>query len=329
MADNFIKALEEISILEANQKYATKTVNKEDLRENITMVLSQLDDVNNIFAALPPGDRRLMAKKIVATSAIKTNVACDLYCKIARTLKRDDLNMAFSSYTALCLTYKKILEQFNRSFDKWFNNSKLTLYSTKMSQMVIFGMIDEAKMFCKYTTSLFSFCTFEITQHNNISELQEPKKYRKMYIVDKANEFTTNCIRRLADNPYVFSDDLEKASKDIDINITTETGETNMGFVNPANIPASLRHSIGVGTKSFVINIFRWIGEQWVMHKHVKYLKQRKEKEWMEAHVALLQMDLQGKDPNSEEYRKMVTVIDSYNEQIAELDQKISEYEEE
>jgi len=329
MSENFIKALEEISIFEANKKYATKTVNKEDLREDLNMVLSQLDDVSNIFAALPVGDRRIMAKKIVSIASIKSNVACDIYCRIAKTLRRDDLNVAFSSYTALCLTYKKIIEQFNRSFDKWFNNPKMTIYSTKMSQVVIFGMIDEAKLFCKYTTSLFSFVTFEITQHNNISELQEPKKYRKMLIVDKANDFTTNCIRRLADNPYVFSDDMDKASQDIDINITTETGETNMGFVNPANIPASLRHSLTIGSKSFIINIFRWVGEQWVMHKHIKYLKQRKEKEWMEAHVALLQMDLQGKDPNSDEYRKLVAVIDNYNEQIAALDQKIAEYEQE
>ena len=329
MSENFIKALEEISFFEANKKYSTKTVDKNDLRENITMVLSQLDDVSNIFLAFPASDRRIMAKKIVAGAAVKSNMACNLYCRIAKSLRRDDLNLAFSSYTALALTYKKIFEQFNRSFDKWFDNPKLTIYSTKMSQVVIFGMIDEAKMFCKYTTSLFSFCTFEITQHNNISELQEPKKYRKMYIADKVDQFTTNCIRRLADNPFVFSDDMEKASKDIDINVTTETGETNMGFVDPANIPASLRHSIGIGAKSFVINIFRWIGEQWVMHKHVKYLKQRKEKEWMEAHVALLQMDLQGKDPNSDEYRNLVAVIDNYNEQIAELDQKISEYEQE
>lgn len=329
MSDNFIMALEEISFFEANKKYATKTVNKEDLREDINMLLSQLDDVSNMFAALPVGDRRLMAKKIVAFSANKANIACNMYCRIARTLKKDDLNVAFSSYTALCLTYKKIIEQFNRSFDKWFNNPKMTVYSTKMSQLVIFGMIDEAKLFCKYTTSLFSFVVYEISQHNNISELQEPKKYRKMLILDKADTFVTNCIRRLSDNPYVFSDDMDKASKDIDINITTEDGDTNMGFVDPARIPASLRHSITIGAKGFVYNIFRWIGEQWVMHKHIKYLKQKKEKEWIEAHVALLQMDLQGKDPNSDEYRKLVNIIDSYNEQISDLDQKISEYEQE
>ena len=328
MSENFIKALEEISIFEANKKYATRTVNKEDLRENISMLLSQLDDVSNIFAAMPPGDRRLMAKKIVDATKVKANIACDMYCKIGRTLKRDDLSVAFASYIALCLTYKKILEQFNRSLDKWFTTPKLTIYSTKMSQVVIFGMIAEVKLFCKYTTSMFSFVTYEITQHNNISELQEPKKYRKMLIIEKADEFTTNCIRRLADNPFVFSDDMEKARGDIDINVTTETGETNMGFVNPANIPLSLRHSLAIGSKSFVMNIFRWVGEQWIMHKHVKYLKQKKEKEWMEAHVALLQMDLQGKDPNSEEYRKMVSVIDAYNEQIADLDRKIAEYEE-
>ena len=64
-----------------------------------------------------------------------------------------------------------------------------------------------------------------------------------------------------------------------------------------------------------------------MMHKHLKYLKQKKEKEWIEAHVALMKMDLANADPNSDEYRKTVAVIDAYSEQLAELEQKIAEYE--
>ena len=44
------------------------------------------------------------------------------------------------------------------------------------------------------------------------------------------------------------------------------------------------------------------------------------------AHVTLLQLDLADKDPNSEEYAKAVKIIDSYNQMIAELDQKINAY---
>jgi hypothetical protein len=50
------------------------------------------------------------------------------------------------------------------------------------------------------------------------------------------------------------------------------------------------------------------------------------EKEELMAHVALLQMELSEKDPNSKEYAKAVKVIDSYNQMIAELDQKLNKY---
>ena len=328
MTQNFIQSIEELIPITAS-KYANKPINKENIRERLMMLDEKLTDVNNMFMALVPSDRKIMAKRIVDATKIKTNVACDIYCKIAKTLKRDDMNSAWSSYIALCLSYKKIVGQFTRSLDKWFDAPKISVYNTKLSQVVVYGMLDEAELFCKYTTSLFSFVVFELTQHNNISELQEPKKYRKMLIVDKCDTFTMNSIRRLSDNPFVFADDMEKAKDDIDVNIVDQDGHSAMGFVNPANIPASLRHSIGIGSKSLVMNIFRWMGEQWILHKHLKYLRQRKEKEWMEAHVALLQMDLQNKDPNSDEYRKLVAVIDNYNEQIAALDQKLAAYEEE
>lgn len=122
---------------------------------------------------------------------------------------------------------------------------------------------------------------------------------------------------------------MDKAASEIDVNIVDEDGNANTAFMNSSAIPSSLQHSLTIGTKSFIINIFRWIGEQWVMHKHLQYLRQTKEKEWMEAHVALLKMDLANADPNSEEYRKLVGIIDNYNDQLAELDQKIAAYEQE
>lgn len=325
----FIQSLESLQIFKDADKYKNRVVNKEDIRENMELYLSQLNNVAMLFAAIPPGDRRILAKKIVACAAVKGNLACETYCKVAKTLRKDDLINAFSSYISVCLSYKKILEQFNRSLDKWFSTPKLTVYSTKLSHLVLFGLLDEVKLFCKFTTSLFGFITYEVTTHNSIPELQEPKRYKKMMIAEKYNEFASNCIRRLSDNPYVFAEDMEKARNDIDVNIVDANGNPNTAFVNPVSISAPLQYAIGIGSKSFVMNIFRWIGEQWMMHKHLKYLRDMKDKEWAEAHVALLKLDLDGTDPNSEEYRKLVAIIDNYNEQIAELDQKIAAYEQE
>lgn len=329
MSDKFTTLLENMFSKKNVRKYSTRTVSKEDMRENLNMALQRLDDVYNMFITFPTSDRRLMAKKIVSCSSVKSNVACDTYCKVAKMLKKDDLNTAFSSYTIVCLTYRKIVESFLRSIDKWMESSKLTVYSTKLTHVMIGGILAEVKLFCNYTTSMFSWVTYEITQHNNIAELEEPKKYRKMLIVDKMSAFVACCARRLSDNPYAFAADTEDSMKTLDVNVINADGDTNMGFVDTSEIPIALKHSLFVGASGFISSIFRWIGEQWAMHKHTQYLKQRKEKEWLAAHVGLLQMDLSGKDPNSDEYRKLVTIIDAYNEQIAELDQKIAAYEQE
>ena len=42
----------------------------------------------------------------------------------------------------------------------------------------------------------------------------------------------------------------------------------------------------------------------------------------------MLQMDLEGMNHNSDEYRRQVKIIKAYNEMISDLDRKIKNYEE-
>ena len=60
--------------------------------------------------------------------------------------------------------------------------------------------------------------------------------------------------------------------------------------------------------------------------RNLKYQKMIQEKEWLQNHTDLLKLQLNGIDPNSDEYRKAVKIINTYNDMIRDLDLKISSY---
>ena len=62
--------------------------------------------------------------------------------------------------------------------------------------------------------------------------------------------------------------------------------------------------------------------------KRHKYEKQKEEKAWLEQHVAMLKMELDGVDKTSPEYIKISKIIEAYDSKISDYDKKINEFEE-
>ena len=62
--------------------------------------------------------------------------------------------------------------------------------------------------------------------------------------------------------------------------------------------------------------------------KRHKYEKQKEEKAWLEQHVAMLKMELDGVDKTSPEYIKTSKIIEAYDSKISDYDKKINEFEE-
>ena len=62
--------------------------------------------------------------------------------------------------------------------------------------------------------------------------------------------------------------------------------------------------------------------------KRHKYEKQKEEKAWLEQHVAMLKMELEGVDKTSPEYIKTSKIIEAYDSKISDYDKKINEFEE-
>ncbi len=309
-----------------------KNINKEDLRESLVMLKERTTSLNRTLSSIGVNERKVMAASIFkASTTDKNNIAAITYCNIARAIGKADMNIAFDSAIFITGNYVKLLDLLDKSVSNMFTDKTLNIYNTKLSHLVIFGLIKEIELFVDYTVYLCDGITSDICQHNGVRELPANKPYRLAKLNSNQAEYIDICKVRLTNTATSIAMEVDKIKKNLDVNLVSEDNTINTGFMQFDKLSPMIRRIFGlgsavptVGPKRFAF--FRWFGEQWELMKYSKYQKAKKEKEWLEAHVALLQLDAQGADPNSDEYRRLVKVIESYNEMIAELDQKIDTY---
>lgn len=106
---------------------------------------------------------------------------------------------------------------------------------------------------------------------------------------------------------YLISDDVDVVSyaNDKDYSNRVKTG-LSMGFVG---------------------NPFIAIGDMLAVWQRQRYERNKRQHEQISAKIAVMQMDLDGVDPSSPEYKKQMEIIGRYSNELASLDKKISEYE--
>jgi hypothetical protein len=304
-----------------------RSIDKEDYRENLGIIASRIKTLIDTLSIMPANMKQSLADQIYKATSDRANVACNLYVAIAKAIGKNDLRIAFDSILMVATTYSKIFESLERTTNMTFKDKMITVYNSKLSHVAIFGVIGEAELFVNYATYLFDNVTYELCANNGVRELPAPKQYRMAFLQFQQVNFINLIKNRLQNGANVVISELDKAGRNNDVNLIGDDNTANLGFVQTTSYTPMMRNLFTTGARSFVHVIFQSLGELWNLIKNHKYTKAKKEKEWMEAHVALLKLQLQGVDPNSDEYRKQVQIIESYNEMIAELDQKIAQYE--
>ena len=324
MVFDFIKELGQAIMKEIAPGAKMNTINKDDFKENILMLIERLTNLQQMFAAFSPQDRIVMADKIYKASNDRNNLACNAYVTIAKSIGRNDLKSAFESFSYITMHYIKALETIERNTSNTFKDKAITVYNTKLSQVAIMGVIEEAETFADFTVYLIDNISYEICENNGVKELPMTKRYRIQKIQKYLTEYIQICKNRMSSNASVITSEIDRVKNNLDVNLVDENNNPNTGFMQFEKYSPVVRNFMQTGARKFII--FRWLGEQWNIIKHSRYLKAKKEKEWLESHVALLKLQLQNVDPNSDEYRKQVKIISAYDEMIAGIDQKIDAY---
>lgn len=297
------------------------SVNKNHLLEDIGYTKKKLEIFSKCMESMPMTYRKTLADKIFDLSASKTMVGCIEYVNMARTLSKNDLSIYFASFESCANSFIKIVDAVLKDFDKVFDNKEVRIEDVNLGQLAIFGMMEQANIFARFCSYLLDMVSNDVLTYNEQRQLSNVAQYKVVFVNnnrDLVYELTTNLLRGYTN----YLNDINKVVKSSsNVKLLNNAGEPNVGMIDPDE------HMNNIFLRRATFNPFFIIGETWAVLRHWMHQRTIKEREYLDSHIALLKLQLDGKDPDSQEYQHHVKVINSYNEMLTRLDEKISKYE--
>lgn len=217
--------------------------------------------------------------------------------------------------------FKKILKEVNSNLDKLLPEGSFNIYNCKLSGVMLLGILREIDLFLKYNACLWDHFTKACAEKD-----LSVHGYRHSFVVEKFDDYVevvNNVISK--DKNYSFLKDVHALKQQNSDLVLYANDQSFLSFLNPSKITGSIHHYLKQGLFGF--GIITWILMEWDDWKHARYQRDKDFKEWLEQSVTLLRMSLSDHDPNSPEYRKLVKIINTYDQKIVQYDRKISEYE--
>ena len=239
----------------------------------------------------------------------------------------------FDSIIKTRLAMQFILEDLVKKFDKVFDNEIISITDLRKSQIAAVGFVSQSIILSNWSLYVWTLLSSLISGN----EIEIPK-YRLNYISVHTKDVAT-IVNGLISNDKVSVADyllkLRDKGEDAPLAVNGAVNNSFLGtFITASTVATALTYigstisiilTIGIGI-TFIKYLFKLTQDYMEVAAHEKYLKNKEMKEWLEAHVAKLKMDLQSKNPNDPQYQKMQKIIDVYDEKIRDLDEKINEY---
>ena len=305
------------------------TVTSKNFKDDLAITIQRYKNLLDAFGKLNATDLQKFADRIYATKNnipnMKEGKACQIYAEITTAVKSsNDSKVAFSDMNKTAKNILNVLNNFYANANIVFDGKDtISVQNAKLSHISAMGFIEKAQTFLDYQVSLLNTITYEIVNRNGVSELAPIAPYRYKFLDDFKQTFIDFYSKMSNGKHSVYLSQYKKLKKSKDdVFIGTAQGGSNLAYLSDTAKADMDKNLFG----TWSLNPFRWLGEMYNLYRHNKYVKMGAEREDLMAHVALLQLELSEKNPNSEEYAKAVKVIDSYNQMIAELDRKLEAY---
>ena len=329
MATEIINLIEDAldGIKKANDKNIKNVMKKDDLRDLLSTTLASVQTSVDILS----GEKELWNK--TATFCMNylpksSSPAKDVVKNYLKQLKgkaavAESKGFLLSLLQADMLQLELLNEASNK-FNTLIQDDSITLYNTRVSIYLFIYYLQQAELLSNFTNYLVTFIVQAIRHHEN-----DIPKYRIVYLTDHV-EAVAGIVSDILSNSNKYSivesiKTLRNRFEDIELN-----SETNMRRFN-IDAFVSMGELVFGGIKA----LFKWVPKliydpliAFDDYKRHKYEKQKEEKAWLEQHVAMLKMELEGVDKTSPEYIKTSKIIEAYDSKISDYDKKINEFEE-
>lgn len=299
-------------------------ITKDVLIDLIDADLGSLYNVSQFFTAIGDNAKKLndWIIKNRKNTALRSMAWFNSICSGLKATAKNNMEGRFlGAFADTVDSLIIILEDLSGNIDKFFTGPNLTIYNTKISQVAIIGMIENAKNFAEFVNLYIS-----MFMADRNPKLDKPEKYVETFM---ANNLAMACelMNRVINNHLSksFSSALMKyRNGGSDITVVNSENRTSVQFTK---ITTEVTESdIQSGAKGF--KIFRWIGNLFVDMADKKNRKRVALREQLQARARLLQLELDGVDPESPDYQRLVKIIANYQKQIDRLNQAIAKYEE-
>ena len=211
------------------------------------------------------------------------------------------------------------------NIDEIFTQDTVTIYDTHISHLTVLGLIKESTRVALFTEFLYSYLV-KVT--NNMAA--GIPRYREAFMLETVNDVAKTVNKIIDGNGYFnYRRDIEgikRHNADLvlgangKLNSINQYANTVRHFYTP-NVLDTIMSALST------LNIFDHLMNFIDDYKVARNRRNRETKEWLEGHVALLNMELSQMDATSPEYTKLVNIIKAYDVKISEYDEEIEAFE--
>lgn len=311
----------------------TKKFEKLSKEDVITLITQNIETHTTCVNVLSAFDDQLMNKWYVdkVSIALKdaTDKAKDVYDKYAKNLSSKASAAERKRFlSSLCIAnteFISVLNEIMSNIDEIFTQDTVTIYDTHISHLTVLGLIKESTRVALFTEFLYSYLV-KVT--NNMAA--GIPRYREAFMLETVND-VAKTVNKIIDGDGYFNyrrdiEGIKRHNADLvlgangKLNNINQYANTVRHFYTP-NVLDTIMSALST------LNIFDHLMNFIDDYKVARNRRNRETKEWLEGHVALLNMELSQMDATSPEYTKLVNIIKAYDVKISEYDEEIEAFE--
>lgn len=287
-----------------------------------------LNSVVNTLSVFTSSDMNSLYKKYLTN--IRSNDSSKVGYIIPSFTKKfqskalvEETKQVFGATLLASKNYVSILDEILKNFNEYIPEEGLLINNTKVSTIMILGVIYQAKFLNDYINYLWSHFTKTV-----VNDASANLPYQGKFLSVNYDKFitivNTSCNR---DSAKVFLNSIRTLKQKHADAFLYQDGRVFLTYADKNAYSGVDNEKIVDGLIGFniVAHVFTWLD----IFNHNEYLKKKMLKEKYESTVALMRYELMDVDEESPEYKILMKRIKQYEDKIASYDKKIQEYEQE
>lgn len=220
----------------------------------------------------------------------------------------------YTNTTLLSMNY-----EITKNIDKlMLDKNKIVIEDIPLSFGLFIGILEASRMFSKFTSFLLASMS-----HILSGSPADIPRYMLTYMADN-QEMYSRLLNSVFNNVGRFSvvNDVTKLrSHGLDFKLSAADSIAPSMFFSIFGL-----ENVFLAIFNIMIKPFALIGETYIDARHEYYEAMKERNNWIAAHAAVLQLELEGTDKNDPKYIKMKKVVAYYEDEMAKMEKKLASY---